>query len=109
MSKEEYVDRLMGLAKQLGIKDASENKIISNFYANYDFYNSILEKAMSDGYISVDNKVELYKYRASIITDDFKIIKQDDKVSKNDVQILTEILRIVDDMRKNEDKFPSIV
>jgi len=107
--KVQYLNQLMEKAKQLGIENVSENQLISNFLANYDFYNSILEKSVSDGIISVNNKVELYKYRASIITDDLKLINAQKKLTQEDAKILTEILKIVDQMRENEEKFPSMV
>ena len=106
---DKYKAELLELATELGIEDVSENDLISTFVANYDFYKTILERSLSDGIISVDEKVELYKYRASIVTDDLRLVSKQDKLSRADAQILTKILHLVDKMREDEERFASLV
>jgi len=105
----QYDEELKKLARQIGIEDLSRNELVSNFVANYEFYLSILENSMADGYISVEDKVKLYKKRASIISDDFKLLNDKGELSEENKKILPEILRLIDQMRDDEENLPSQV
>ena len=107
--KKIYLEQLFEKAIENHIIDVSENSLICNFQSNYEFYATILEESMADGVISVKDKVNLYKYRAKIVLDDFKLIQQMENPTEKDYSILREILKIVNNLKIQEQSLPSLV
>lgn len=107
--KEEYLKRLINTAEKEALFNPEDNKLISTFFLNFELYNWMLEEALSDGIISVEDKAQIYKYRAKIFADNLKLIKQSgEKLTEDEKAILLEILRILNELRDKEGKFPSM-
>jgi len=82
-----------------------ESKLLKNILDNAKVYRKLLDKAFEDGHISREDKQQLLKQRKKITDAAYQEAKDDNRITDEELRILTKALEITKKLEINEKQF----
>lgn len=98
--KREILNYLHKVAREDRILSQSEQKIIKLVEESLDEYENELEKALEDGVITSDERVELYYKRMDILKEAIAISQDDDIIEGDEDSLLTALTKKLKELGK---------
>lgn len=95
----------METARKDGIVNDHEKLMIKHIMEDISDYTEILELALSDDIITLEEKVELYKFRTKMFIDNMKFVSEDQKVTVEEIGLIETLNKILAEMGDIENKY----
>jgi hypothetical protein len=99
--RKEIFEILKETALQDNVMNLEEVNIISHAMRTAIGFDTYLSSALSDGFLSQDEKLQLTKLKERIYNEAYKIAERDDKISENEAKLLKKLSEYLE----NSDEF----
>ena len=93
---------------QDGIVSDEEKRMITKIIDDLGTYSKILDQALADGTIDIEDKTKLYSFRTKIYGHNLKLANEDQHVTEDEKDILITLNRILRDIREEEENYDRI-
>ncbi len=105
---QKVLDYLVKVAKEDGIISEDENSFLKVVEAEIDKYKTYLGKTLEDSKITLSEKIYLVKSRKEIIQRAIDVVREDDKVTEEEQNLLDTLEIKLQDLDKYEKKFAGL-
>lgn len=99
--RKEIFDILKDTALQDNVMNLEEVNIISHAMRTAIGFDTYLTNALSDGFLSQDEKLQLSKLKDRIYSEAYKMAERDNKISENEARLLKKLSEYLE----NSDEF----
>ncbi|MHA2089443.1 MAG: hypothetical protein ACW98K_01185 [Candidatus Kariarchaeaceae archaeon] len=105
---QKVLDYLVKVAKEDGIISEDENSFLKVVEAEIEKYKTYLGKTLEDSKITLSEKIYLVKSRKEIIQRAIDVVREDDKVTEEEQNLLDTLEIKLQDLDKYEKKFAGL-
>ena len=95
LSSTDVWDALQKVALEDGVITTEERKLISNIVLDVEAYSNMVDRALADGIISKNERVELFEGRIEILEKAYLIAREDRSISKDETELLKSIVKMI--------------
>ena len=95
LSSTDVWDALQKVALEDGVITTEERKLISNIVLDVEAYLNMVDRALADGIISKNEKVELFEGRIEILEKAYQIAREDRTITKDETELLKSIVKMI--------------
>ena len=95
----------METAQKDGIVTDHEKEMITKIVKDLEAYSSMLEQALNDGMITVEEKVKLYSFRTNMFSQNLKFVNEDKLVTDEEKDLLKILGKMLGEIGDFENRF----
>ena len=95
LSSNDVWDALQKVALEDGVITEEERRLISNIVLDVEAYSNMVDKALEDGIINKNERVELFEGRIEILENAYSIAREDRSISSDETELLKSIVKMI--------------